>query len=253
MWKLKRAFTGSQVTPLTSPVWPLSIFTIAGTLFISQTMTVLSTLQLASQRSRGDHAKSNMSPMQSIQLRKMLNCAFGAHAKSMPPLNWHLQNIPEWPRSVADDRQFSAAFVTPPEPNTDDGPLLRVHNIMILSSPPDANMLPLHDHRTEFTHAKWLSSWHRTFGTDLSRSAASLMIGSKFQITTRPESLPRPPVAKRLPSGWMSIEKIPFSAATKLKRTNKFYLFIRISQINDCIFHVAGGYGGTIEFNTNRI
>lgn len=62
LWK-KNELTGSHVTPLTSPVWPFRMVTITGTFCISHTITVLSTLQLASHRSRGDHAKSRISPI----------------------------------------------------------------------------------------------------------------------------------------------------------------------------------------------
>lgn len=50
--------TGSHVTPLTRPVCPFRTAAIDGKLFMSQTMMLLSTLQLANQRSCGDHAKS---------------------------------------------------------------------------------------------------------------------------------------------------------------------------------------------------
>lgn len=173
--------TGSHVTPLTSPVCPFSttIIEIEWKLFISQTMMLLSTLQLANQRSCGDHAKSNMSSL----------C----------------------PRSAFSQRQFSDVFVMPPLPNTAVGPFARFQSITILSSPADANIKPLVDQRTEFTHAKWLSIWHNIFGIDLSFSASSEMTGHKFHTTTRPHSLPWPPVANFVPSGWTSMEKTHFS------------------------------------------
>lgn len=61
--ELIRSLTGSQVTPLTSPVWPFRIVTIAGRFSMSHTITVLSTLQLANHLSHGDQAKSRISPI----------------------------------------------------------------------------------------------------------------------------------------------------------------------------------------------
>ncbi len=54
--------TGSQVTPLTWPLWPRRTAMLAGAPLTSQTTTVLSTEQVASQRSPGLHARSSTSP-----------------------------------------------------------------------------------------------------------------------------------------------------------------------------------------------
>lgn len=62
--------------------------------------------------------------------------------------------VPEWPRSCVVQRQFSVDFVIPELPNTADGPLPLFHSIIILSSPPDANMVPSPDQRTQLTHAE---------------------------------------------------------------------------------------------------
>lgn len=59
----KIELTGSQATPFTRPECPLSTQTISGNFSAFQTITELSTLQLASHLSKGDHAKSNTSPV----------------------------------------------------------------------------------------------------------------------------------------------------------------------------------------------
>lgn len=145
-----------------------------------QMMMLLSTLLLAKYLSCSDHAKSRISPA----------C----------------------PRNMVAHRQFSTLFDAPELPKTVDGPTPRFHSIIILSSPPDANVMPFPDHRTQFTHAKWLSNWHSFFTTFGEFSAFSSITGSKFQITTRPASFPWPPVANFVPSGWISMENIGLSA-----------------------------------------
>lgn len=146
---------------------------------------LLSTLLLAKYRSCTDQAKSRISPA----------C----------------------PRNMVWHRQFSTLFAIPELPNTVDGPIPRFQSIIILSSPPDANVIPFPDHRTQFTHAKWLSNVQSFFVTFGEFSASSSITGSIFQITTCPASLPCPPVANFVPSGWMSMENIGLS----VKKPNK--------------------------------
>ena len=48
-------------------------------------------------------------------------------------------------------------------------------------------------------------TWVRSLWTDLSLAASASKIGLRFQIQTRPQSVPWPPVANLVPSGWTSI------------------------------------------------
>lgn len=122
------------------------------------------------------------------------------------------RDIPAWPRKVDTQRQLSEVFVIPELPNTALGPLPFFQIIISLSSPPEASMSPFRDHRTLLTHCKWLSSWHKIFGQFLSISASSTSTGFIFQITTRPDSFPWPPVANLFPSGCTSTENIGLPA-----------------------------------------
>lgn len=136
---------------------------------------------------------------------------------------------PEWPRRLwfEGHRQLSTFFDSPELPNTVDGPIPRFQSRTILSTPAEANVFPLPDHRTQFTHASMSSNVHSFFVTFGEFSAFSSMTGSKLQIITRPASLPWPPVANRVPSGWMSTEYIGFPRKKRGKiwqNHNKFHV-----------------------------
>lgn len=196
--------TGSQATPLTNPLCPLSVVT-DWKLFIHQMIMVLSTLLLANHLSWTDHARSRISP----KFNNIHICVCQYFENISFSLNLFQ---PEWPRSMVWQRQFSTLFEMPELPKLFDGPTPRFQSIIILSSPPDASVTPLLDHRTQFTHAKWFSNWHNFFEILFDFSAFSSITGNKLQIATEPQSVPNPPVANLVPSGWISMENIGFPA-----------------------------------------
>lgn len=207
-------------------------------------MTVLSTLLLARYRSWRDQARSRISPKQTKKgLFNVFNIQMTKNRSSAEKKNIQ----PEWPRSWVEHRQFSALLAMPELPKTVDGPTPRFQSIIILSSPPDANVVPLNDHRTQFTHAKWLSNWHNFFVTLGEFSAFSSITGNKFQITTWPASLPCPPVANFVPSGWTSMENIGLPA----HKTKVVYLFAFSTEkrVNNSFFCRHWQFAGVVCAN----
>ena len=73
--------------------------------------------------------------------------------------------------------------------------------MMIWSSLAEARNRPLRLKRTQFTAPRWFTSVASSLGTASSASFAASSTGARFHTFTL---LSPPPVAKRLPSGWMS-------------------------------------------------
>ena len=163
---------GSQETPFTKDVCPFRVWTFWPSRG-SHTMTKLSREHDANMESSGAHDRSMTS----------LRC----------PLNvWQLTQF----------STFGASLL----PNAArPGPGRFSYRNTFVSVLPDARNWPFFENRTQFTVLKCSLSVARICGTFGSPSTARSLIDARFHTLT---FWSPPAVAKRVPSGWQSTEKI---------------------------------------------